>query len=62
LTLLFEALVMALAKQMPMAAIGGLVGEHDTRLWRIVHHYVDCARKRQDSVGRASARRRRDEL
>ena len=47
-TLLFEALVMALAKQMPVAAIGGLVGEHDTRLWRIVHHYVDDALERQD--------------
>lgn len=47
-TLLFEALVMALAKQMPVAAIAGLVGEHDTRLWRIVHHYVDDALQRQD--------------
>jgi transposase len=50
-TLLFEALVMALAKQMPVAAIAGLVGEHDTRLWRIVHHYVDGARRRQDLSG-----------
>jgi transposase len=50
-TLLFEALVMALAKQMPVNAIAGLVGEHDTRLWRIVHHYVDDARKRQDLSG-----------
>jgi transposase len=47
-TLLFEALVMALAKQMPVAALAGLVGEHDTRVWRIVHHYVDAARARQD--------------
>jgi len=42
-TLLFEALVMALAKQMPIAALAYLVGEHDTRIWRIVHHYVDEA-------------------
>ena len=47
-TLLFEALVMALAKEMPVAALAGLVGEHDTRLWRIVHHYVEEARARQD--------------
>lgn len=47
-TLLFEALVMALAKEMPVAALAGLVGEHDTRIWRIVHHYVDAARARQD--------------
>ena len=42
-TLLFEALVMALAKEMPVKAIGGLVGEHDTKIWRIVHHYVDAS-------------------
>lgn len=43
-TLLFEALTMMLAKEMPMVALGRLVGEHDTRLWRTVHHYVDEAR------------------
>lgn len=50
-TLLFEALVMALAKQMPVRALAGLVGEHDTRVWRVVHHYVDAARERQDLSG-----------
>jgi transposase len=50
-TLLFEALVMALAKEMPVNAIAGLVGEHDTRLWRIVHHYVDAARALEDLSG-----------
>lgn len=47
-TLLFEALVMALVKEMPVKAIGGLVGEHDTKIWRIVHHYVDRAVEAQD--------------
>jgi transposase len=47
-TLLFEALTMMLAKEMPMAALGRLVGEHDTRLWRTVHHYVDEARAEAD--------------
>jgi len=47
-TLLFEALVMALAKEMPVRALARLVGEHDTRIWRIVHHYVEEARERQD--------------
>jgi transposase len=50
-TLLFEALVMALARQMAIAALARLVGEHDTRIWRIVHHYVDEARARQDLSG-----------
>lgn len=42
-TLLFEALVMTLAAEMPVRAMAKLVGEHDTRLWRVVHHYVDEA-------------------
>lgn len=42
-TLLFEALVMTLAAEMPIAALAALVDEHDTRIWRIVHHYIDAA-------------------
>src|SRR5271155_4137068 len=40
-SLLSEALVMAVAR---------MVGEHDTRLWRVVHHYVDQARARTDAA------------
>ena len=47
-TLLFEAMVMALAKEMPVKALAGLVGEEDKRIWRIVHHYVDQAVEAQD--------------
>ncbi len=47
-TLLFEALVMAFAAQMPMRAIGRLVGERDTRVWRIVNWHVEDARERVD--------------
>jgi len=47
-TLLFEAFVLALVKEMPVAAVGRLVGEHDTRLWRILHHYVARAREEAD--------------
>jgi transposase len=50
-TLLFEALVMALVKEMPVAALAALVGEYDKRIWRIVHHYVDQAVERQDLSG-----------
>jgi transposase len=50
-TLLFEALVMALVKEMPVAAIGELIGESDMRIWRIVHHYVDRAVEAQDLCG-----------
>ena len=50
-TLLFKALVMALVKEMPVKAVAGLVGEHDTKIWRIVHHYVDLAVEAQDLSG-----------
>ena len=50
-TLLFEALVMALVKEMPVNALAGLVGEHDTKIWRVVHHYVDAAVDAQDLSG-----------
>src|SRR5512134_2534984 len=36
---------------MPVGAVGRLVGEHDTRLWRVLHHYVDEARARADYSG-----------
>jgi transposase len=47
-TLLFEALVMALVKEMPVAPVAELIGETDMRVWRIVHHYVDQAVAAQD--------------
>jgi transposase len=39
---------MVLAQDMPVKAIAELVGEHDTRLWRILEHYVEEARAKQD--------------
>lgn len=47
-TLLFEALVLTLAPQMSMSALARLVREHDTRLWRVVDHYVLEARENVD--------------
>ncbi|CAH8243456.1 transposase family protein [Paenibacillus melissococcoides] len=42
-TLHFDALVITPAKDMLMNAVRRFVGEHDTRLWRILHHYDDKA-------------------
>ena len=42
-TLLFEALAMTLVIHMPVAAAARILGEHDTKLWRVVHHYVEAA-------------------
>jgi transposase len=47
-TLLFEAYVILMAQQMPVNSLGQLIGEHDTRLWRLLHHYVDAAREQVD--------------
>ena len=47
-TLLFEALAMTMMTSLPVAAVRSLIGEHDTRLWRVLHHYVDATRSRAD--------------
>ena len=40
LTLPFEEFVVSLAREMPIRAVSRIVGEHDTRLWRIVNDYM----------------------
>ena len=47
-TLLFEGLVMFFAGMMPVAEVAETLGEHDTRIWRIVHDHVDKAVESQD--------------
>jgi transposase len=48
LTWRFEAYVMDLMKEMPVSAAARQVNEHDTRLWRVLHYYVDRAMKEMD--------------
>ena len=43
-TLLFESFVVELSKNMTVNNVADTVGENDTRLWRIILHYVDAAR------------------
>lgn len=66
-TLLLEALVLELARNMPMRAIARLLDVRDKRLWRVVSHYVkkalakaDCRRVRRVGVDETSARKRQD--
>lgn len=47
-TLLFEALVMAFVREVPVKALARQVQEHGTRLWHIVHHSVEQARAEVD--------------
>jgi transposase len=58
---------MALLAQMPVKAVAELVGEHDTRLWRLLHHHVAQARAKLDmgevtrvGIDETSARRGQD--
>ena len=47
-TLLFEALVMLLAAEMPVRALARMTDEHDTRLWRVIQRHVEEAREAVD--------------
>ena len=47
-TLLFEALVMAMMREMPVRTVARLVRETDHRLWRVLAHYVEQARASLD--------------
>src|SRR6202023_1767154 len=65
-TLMMEALVALLSAEMPVNAIADLIDEHDTRLWRIMRHYVEQAHAKSDwsevrriAVDETSARRGR---
>lgn len=47
-TLMMEAFVMALVKEMPVNAVARLLKEYDTRIWRILNYYVNEAVDKQD--------------
>jgi transposase len=63
-TLMMEALMMVLSAEMPVDAMADLLDEHDTRLWRVLMHYVERAHAKSDwsalrriAVDETSARR-----
>lgn len=47
-TLLFEALVMTMARDMPVNVMARLFSVTDTRLWRVINAYVEMARTKED--------------
>jgi transposase len=47
-TLLFEALVMAMVKEMSVKGVSRIIGTTDTRLWRVLEHYVETDLAKQD--------------
>jgi transposase len=63
-TLMMEALMLLLSAEMPVNAMADLLDEHDTRLWRVLMHYVEQAHAKSDwsavrriAVDETSARR-----
>jgi len=47
-TLLFEAMTMLLAGQMPVSEVARIMGEEDTRLWRLITRLVEAAHAEKD--------------
>ena len=47
-TLLMDSLIVLMAQCMPIKAVADLIGEHDTRIWRVLEHYVLKARSEVD--------------
>lgn len=47
-TLLMEAMIIELAKYMPVSEIAHRIGENDTRVWRVIKKNVRNARARED--------------
>src|SRR5664280_1905259 len=47
-TLLFEALLITFATAMPVAKVGEIAREHDTRVWRVIENHVARERAKLD--------------
>lgn len=44
----FEAMALLLLREMPVSAVGRVIGEHDTRLWRMLKAHVAVAHPQMD--------------
>jgi transposase len=47
-TLMMEAIILLLCQEMTVSAAADHLGEHDTRLWRVLDHYVMEAHRKKD--------------
>jgi len=47
-TLLMDSLIVLMAQYMTVTAIAEMIDEHDTRIWRVLQHYVAEARSNED--------------
>jgi len=47
-TLLMDSMIVLMAQHMTVTAIAEIIDEHDTRIWRVLEHYVTEARSNED--------------
>jgi len=50
-TLLFESIILELAKHMPISKLGKYIKEDDERLMRIIRYYVEKSKEKADYSG-----------
>ncbi len=44
----WDSLIVLMAQHMPVKSVADLIGEYDTRIWRVLDHYVLKARSDED--------------
>ncbi len=44
-----DALILIIAEDMPILKVTEIIDEHDTRIWRVIHYYVEEARGKEDN-------------
>lgn len=47
-TLLMEGVILSLVKHMAVNTVAKEIGEHDTKIWRVIEHHVETALEKQD--------------
>lgn len=47
-TLLMDAIILTLAQSMPVLKVARMLGEHDTKIWRVIIYYIKKSRAKED--------------
>ena len=47
-TLLMDAIILMLAQSMPVSKVAEMLGEHDTKIWRVIIYYIKKSRAKED--------------
>ena len=47
-TLLMDSLILLFAQNMPINAVAEIIDEHDTRIWRVLSHYIPESRSKEE--------------